>query len=286
VIQEKKFDSGDVVLNYAEGPDNGPPLLLLHGFTGYWRFYNPIIPYLQSRWHIYATDLRGHGKSGRTPGKYGLGYYYKDLQQFIDEKINEPVIIIGHSKGGVLSCMLASRNMEKTRAVILLDPPLYIREKSKNLLPWWEAYHKMALKEGSIHEKLNYIENLRVDTGNASVKFTDRFDQSSVLAWAMNKVDPSALDVKINSIRNENDADLYYDWYEPEKVLRMIDCPVLLVQAGIGDTLSDSDVKEAKEWLKDVIHIKLPSLDHGLGLSQWNHTEIMRVLSTFLESIR
>jgi len=35
MIVEKKFDAGDVVLNYAEGPNNGSPLLLLHGFTGY-----------------------------------------------------------------------------------------------------------------------------------------------------------------------------------------------------------------------------------------------------------
>jgi len=29
----KSFDTGEVVLNYAEGPDNGPPMLLIPGFS-------------------------------------------------------------------------------------------------------------------------------------------------------------------------------------------------------------------------------------------------------------
>jgi hypothetical protein len=28
MLVEKSFDTGEVVLNYAEGPDNGPPLIV------------------------------------------------------------------------------------------------------------------------------------------------------------------------------------------------------------------------------------------------------------------
>ena len=37
MLVEKRFDTGEVVLNYAEGPDNGPPAILLHGFTSNWQ---------------------------------------------------------------------------------------------------------------------------------------------------------------------------------------------------------------------------------------------------------
>ena len=66
----------------------------------------------------------------------------------------------------------------------------------------------------------------------------------------------------------------------------MIECPVLLIQAGIGATLSNSHVDEAKGWFKDLIHIKLDGLDHGLGISNWSPSEVMRPISYFLESIR
>ena len=31
MIPEKLFNTGEITLNYAEGPASGPPLLLLHG---------------------------------------------------------------------------------------------------------------------------------------------------------------------------------------------------------------------------------------------------------------
>jgi pimeloyl-ACP methyl ester carboxylesterase len=64
MLVEKFFDTGEVVLNYAEGPDNGHPLLLLHGWTDRWQDVLPIIPTLSMKWHIYALNFRGHGKSG------------------------------------------------------------------------------------------------------------------------------------------------------------------------------------------------------------------------------
>jgi pimeloyl-ACP methyl ester carboxylesterase len=62
MLVEKLFDTGEVKLNYAEGPENGPPLVLLHGWTDRWHDFLPIIPTLILRWKIYALDFRGHGK--------------------------------------------------------------------------------------------------------------------------------------------------------------------------------------------------------------------------------
>ena len=86
MLVERRFDTGEVELNYAEGPNNGPAIIFLHGVLSNWQYYQPIITNLQSRWHIYAIDHRGHGKSEHTPNQYGLEYYYKDHQQFIDKK--------------------------------------------------------------------------------------------------------------------------------------------------------------------------------------------------------
>jgi pimeloyl-ACP methyl ester carboxylesterase len=82
MLVEKSFDTGEVALNYTEGPNNGPPLVLLHGVTSRWQTFNPIINEFINRWHIYALDFRGHGKSGRTPEKYGLRCHYNDTVKF------------------------------------------------------------------------------------------------------------------------------------------------------------------------------------------------------------
>ncbi len=41
MLVEKSFDTGEVVLNYAEGPDNGPPILFIHGITSNWLNFLP-----------------------------------------------------------------------------------------------------------------------------------------------------------------------------------------------------------------------------------------------------
>ena len=296
MLVEKCFDTSEVLLNYAEGPDNGPPVWFLHGFLSNWQFFNPIFPQVQSRWHIYATDIRGHGKSGHTPGKYGLGYYYNDLQHFLEEKIADPVIIIGHSKGGVLTSMLASRNPDKVKAAVLLDPPIFISRASKRNMGWWNTFHEITQVKGTVQEKIEFMRNLEVMKrdfmgdieidDDSTIKFVDAVGETSVLAWALNNADPNVLEVKMQSLVDPDSAEKYYDWYEPERVLSSIDCPILLIQAGIGVTLPDSDLCEARGWLKDLVHVKLRDHDHGLGIRSWDIGDIMRPISYFLESFR
>ena len=287
MLVEKFFDTGEVVLNYAEGQDNGPPLWLLHGVLGNWKFYNSIIPYLSSRWHLYATDLRGHGNSGRTPGQYGLDYYYNDLQKFLDKKITEPVILIGHSLGGVMTCRLSSCNHDKVRAAVLLDPPLFFSDrKAEGTLDWWRTWYKIASFKGTLQEKIRYTRNLEVGLPGSKMKYVEAFGESSVVSWALNTFDPSILDLMISAREKQEFTELDGS-YDPEKVISSIECPVLLIQAGKGMlTLSDSDVDTAKRWFKDLIHMKLDDLDHGLGIIQWKPSDVMRVISTFIESHR
>jgi pimeloyl-ACP methyl ester carboxylesterase len=78
-LVERTFDTGEVQLNYAEGPANGPPLVLIHGLGRRWQVFLPIIPALSLRWHIFAPDLRGHGKSSHVARGYHGPQYSEDI---------------------------------------------------------------------------------------------------------------------------------------------------------------------------------------------------------------
>jgi Na+/H+ antiporter NhaC len=39
-FNEKKFNTGEVILNYVEGPENGPPLLFIPGQMEFWQGIN------------------------------------------------------------------------------------------------------------------------------------------------------------------------------------------------------------------------------------------------------
>ncbi len=112
-------------LNYAEGPDNGPALLLLHAQSGAWESYARVLPELAKDFHVYAIDFAGHGESARTPGRYTVHALGQDVTDFITEVIGQPAILSGHSSGGLVAAWVASAAPELVRGVVFEDPPFF-----------------------------------------------------------------------------------------------------------------------------------------------------------------
>ena len=106
---EQLFDTGELLLNYATAGDAArPPLLLVPGQTESWWGYEQAMDLLQENFQIFAVDLRGQGRSGRTPGRYTLDNMGNDLVRFIEGAIRRPTFVSGLSSGGVLSAWLSA----------------------------------------------------------------------------------------------------------------------------------------------------------------------------------
>src|SRR6266508_2152726 len=129
-MQEHRFDTGQVVLNYAEGPPNGRPFLVLHGGSGRWQYGEELLERLQPDWHVFAADLRGHGKSGHVAGPYKVANYVPDIQRFLEHVVRDKAVIYGHSLGGEVAVMLAALHPELPRAIIVGDSPLSVRSRA------------------------------------------------------------------------------------------------------------------------------------------------------------
>ena len=124
---EQLFDTGEVKLNYATAGDAAKPaLLLVPGQTESWWGYEAAMELLQDRFQIFAVDLRGQGRSGRTPGRYTLDNMGNDLVRLIQGVIGRPCIVSGLSSGGVLSAWLSAYAPPGLiRAAHYEDPPLF-----------------------------------------------------------------------------------------------------------------------------------------------------------------
>lgn len=118
---EKIFDTGSLKINYAEGPANGSPPILLHGATARWQDLSPLIVELEHHWHVYACDLRGHGKSDRALS-YQVVDFFPDIVAFIRNHIGAPAVIAGHSLGGLVSIGMMPLISDLILCQILLDP--------------------------------------------------------------------------------------------------------------------------------------------------------------------
>ena len=106
---ERSVDLGEISMNYAvTGPEDAPALLLIPAQTESWWGYEAAMRLLETRFRTYAVDLRGQGRSSRTPGRYTLDNMGNDLVRFLQTIIGRPCIIAGSSSGGVLSCWLSA----------------------------------------------------------------------------------------------------------------------------------------------------------------------------------
>jgi pimeloyl-ACP methyl ester carboxylesterase len=127
---EQLFDSGEVQINYVRaGDDSRPALLLIPGQTESWWGYEQALPLLADHFHVFAVDLRGQGRSSRTPGRYTLDLIGNDLVRFIDGVIGRPTIVAGLSSGGVISAWLSAyAQPRRVAAAYYEDPPLFASE--------------------------------------------------------------------------------------------------------------------------------------------------------------
>jgi len=137
-FEEKTFTTDGTTINYVEGPDNGLPLLLIHGQLVQWESYQLVLPELAEHFHVFAVDCHGHGKSSHDPAKYTAGGIGSDLAAFIEQVIGEPAIVSGNSSGGLLAVWLAANSPENVLGVVLEDPPLFSSEypRIKDTAAW------------------------------------------------------------------------------------------------------------------------------------------------------
>jgi pimeloyl-ACP methyl ester carboxylesterase len=129
-LPEQTVDLGEVELNYVTvGEAAKPALLLIPGQTESWWGYEAALPLLAEHFQAYAVDLRGQGRSTRTPGRYTLDTIGGDLVRFLHLVVGRPAIVSGLSSGGVLSAWLSAYAVPgQIVAAVYEDPPLFASE--------------------------------------------------------------------------------------------------------------------------------------------------------------
>jgi len=115
----------DGQLHYRlEGPENGPLVVLVHGFS------TPNFIYEQNVEALTAAGMRtlrfdhfGRGWSDRPSGKYDIEFYDRALIELLDQlNIDEPFGLAGLSMGGPIVAEFTARHPERVNKLVLLVP--------------------------------------------------------------------------------------------------------------------------------------------------------------------
>ena len=94
----------------------GAPVLLIHGLgsSGYieWRF---TMPGLARSHRVFAPDLPGFGRSQKPRARYGIRYFARVLDRYLEGRRLASAAVVGTSLGGRIALELALEYPERVR---------------------------------------------------------------------------------------------------------------------------------------------------------------------------
>ena len=120
------FEYKNIKINYKDyGKKNGSPIVYLHGWGQNIQMMEPIANPFAKTHRLVILDLPGFGKSEEPREVWSLDDYVEMIHELLKElKIDKPNLI-GHSFGGKLSIIYASKY--PVERVILLASPFKVK---------------------------------------------------------------------------------------------------------------------------------------------------------------
>ena len=100
----------------------GPPVLMLHGWTCDGADWSWLASDLAVDHRVVVVDLRGHGRSTRTVDPYGAQVLANDMVRVLQHLSIERVVVVGHSMGTTVASALAVEYPDTVSALVLIDP--------------------------------------------------------------------------------------------------------------------------------------------------------------------
>ena len=136
-----------VTLEYVEKGDiNGTPVIFLHGLSDSWHSFESALLQMPTEIHAFAISQRGHGDSERPATGYTPKEFAADVAAFVEQLGIGPVIIAGHSMGGVMAQQFALDYPKLLKAMVILGSDPDFRNN-----PGMPEFYEYALQmEGKI----------------------------------------------------------------------------------------------------------------------------------------
>lgn len=112
---------------HIERAGEGPPVIFTHGFSLNSNTWHHQFEHFSQKHRTIAWDIRGHGRSAPTLSDYALQTMAEDLATIVqNETPDEPVVLVGHSMGGMVTVQLLAHHPElveqgRIRGVVLSD---------------------------------------------------------------------------------------------------------------------------------------------------------------------
>jgi pimeloyl-ACP methyl ester carboxylesterase len=124
------------LVDWAPGGSSKPPMVLIHGVTGYAHMWDHIALNFKDEYHVLALDQRGHGDSDWSPEQaYESADLGSDLTALFSELKLKDAVLVGASWGGLSSILHTANHPDTVRQLILVDIGMEFSQSETDVFP-------------------------------------------------------------------------------------------------------------------------------------------------------
>ncbi len=124
-LESRRVPTNGIELHVVEaGPQDGPPVLLLHGFPEFWyAWHRQIAALARAGFRVVAPDQRGYNVSDKPKdlAGYRVDNLVRDALGLLDALGHDRVYLAGHDWGGSIAWRLAIDHPERVRALVVFN---------------------------------------------------------------------------------------------------------------------------------------------------------------------
>lgn len=230
----------------------GNPLLIIHGFLGMsdnWKSFGSL--YAAEGFQTHMLDMRNHGKSFHSD-EFSYEVMCQDVLEYCQEHNLHKVSIIGHSMGGKVAMLFATRYPERVEKLIIAD-----------IGPKYYAPHHQDILAG-----LNAVDFTtkpsRIEVEETLFPYIQDFGTRQFLMKNLYWVEPGQLAFRFNLDVFNRKID-QIGTVLPENA--HFDKPTLFIRGGNSKYILDTDVPEIKKHFPNFELATIPNVGH------WLHAE-------------
>jgi pimeloyl-ACP methyl ester carboxylesterase len=208
-IEHTHITTNGITLHVVQaGPQDGPLVILLHGYPEFWYGWRHQIPYLVEKgYRVWVPDQRGYNLSDKPEGirAYTLDESAADVAGLIDAAGREKIYLVGHNWGAVTAWWTAMKYPERLEKLVILNAPHPIvsartigRHPEQTRKSWYMFYFQIPWLPEALLRVGNWaqaVQSLRKSSRPGT--FSDAEVEEYRKAWSQ----PGAMTAMINWYR-------------------------------------------------------------------------------------
>lgn len=246
--QDRFITVNGLRIHYLDwGSPDKPPFIMLHGIGRVAHSFDHIAPHFNTRYHVIAMDMRGHGDSGWSPeGAYLVEDYVKDLEGMVEQLNLHGLTLLGNSTGGRVVQVYAGLHPDRMARLVVEDVgPQRTNEIASAFARRVQQEEKGWASEDELVASLMKNSKISEELQRNYAHFGSKLREDGRVVW---KRDP-------NLVKGFVPTELW-------QYVSKIKCPTIYILGGASSIVPPETQKQLKDTLPSVEIITMPGLGH------------------------